>query len=76
MKSETSVMNNHISKKPIMWSISGADCSGGAGIAADREPGTDFFALSENCVSITPLHVDMTDYSGMDNVAEWLEKTL
>ena len=48
----------------------------GAGIAADREPGTDFFALSENCVSITPLHVDMTDYSGMDNVAEWLEKTL
>ena len=39
MKSEASVMNNHISKKPIMWSISGADCSGGAGIAADIKTG-------------------------------------
>lgn len=48
----------------------------GAGSALDREPGTDFFALGENCVSITPLHVDMTEYSGMDNVADWLESAL
>ena len=39
MKSGTSVLNNHVSKKPIMWSISGADCSGGAGIAADIKTG-------------------------------------
>ena len=39
MKSEISVVNNHVSKKPIMWSISGADCSGGAGIAADIKTG-------------------------------------
>jgi len=45
----------------------------GAGPAADKEPGTDFFALEERCVSITPLHVDMTEYSGMDNIADWLE---
>jgi 5'-nucleotidase len=45
----------------------------GAGPAADREPGTDFFAIDEKYVSITPLHVDMTEYSGMDNLAEWLE---
>lgn len=45
----------------------------GAGPAADREPGTDFFAIDEQYVSITPLHVDMTEYSGMDNLGEWLE---
>jgi hydroxymethylpyrimidine kinase/phosphomethylpyrimidine kinase/thiamine-phosphate diphosphorylase len=39
MKSIISGVNNHISKKPIMWSISGADCSGGAGIAADIKTG-------------------------------------
>ncbi|MCP4596046.1 5'/3'-nucleotidase SurE [Neptuniibacter sp.] len=45
----------------------------GAGPAADKEPGTDFFALDEQYVSITPLHTDMTQYSGMDNIGEWLE---
>jgi len=48
----------------------------GAGPAADREPGTDFYAIEEDYVSITPLHVDMTDYSGMDNLGEWLETRL
>ncbi|KXJ55010.1 5'/3'-nucleotidase SurE [Neptuniibacter pectenicola] len=47
----------------------------GAGLAADREPGTDFYALDERCVSITPLHVDMTEYAGMDNVGDWLERS-
>lgn len=45
----------------------------GAGPAADAGPGTDFFALQEKCVSITPLHADMTQYSGMDNLGDWLE---
>ncbi|WP_415885816.1 5'/3'-nucleotidase SurE [Neptuniibacter sp. QD37_6] len=48
----------------------------GAGPAADAGPGTDFYALSEKCVSITPLHADMTQYSGMDNVGEWLENSI
>lgn len=48
----------------------------GAGPAADREPGTDFYAIDERFVSITPLHVDMTEYSGMDNLGEWLESSL
>ncbi|PIE24967.1 MAG: 5'/3'-nucleotidase SurE [Neptuniibacter caesariensis] len=47
----------------------------GAGSAADAGPGTDFFALHNAYVSITPLHVDMTEYSGMDNVADWLESS-
>jgi len=28
-------MTDNIKKKPIIWTISGSDCSGGAGIAAD-----------------------------------------
>jgi 5'-nucleotidase len=48
----------------------------GAGPAADRGPGTDFFSIDEQCVSITPLHVDMTEYSGMDNLGDWLENSL
>lgn len=44
-----------------------------AGDAADNEPGTDFFAVEQGFVSITPLQVDMTQYSAMDNLASWLE---
>lgn len=33
-----------------------------AGPAADAGPGTDFYAVSQNKVSVTPIHVDMTAY--------------
>ncbi|WP_421866819.1 5'/3'-nucleotidase SurE [Motiliproteus sp.] len=46
----------------------------GAGESEDDGPGTDFYALSEGYVSITPLHFDMTQYSGFDNLAGWLEE--
>jgi 5'-nucleotidase len=45
----------------------------GAGAAADAEPGTDFFAVENGYVSVTPLQIDMTHYTGMDNLGEWLE---
>jgi len=32
-------MTDNIMKKPIIWTISGSDCSGGAGIAADIKTG-------------------------------------
>lgn len=32
-------MTDNIKKKPIIWTISGSDCSGGAGIAADIKTG-------------------------------------
>ncbi len=37
-------------------------------------PGTDFNALNENRVSITPLHVDLGDQDGFTEVGPWLEK--
>ena len=44
-----------------------------AGDAEDCGPGTDFYAISEGYVSITPLQADMTQYSGFDNLGSWLE---
>ncbi|MEH6575833.1 MAG: 5'/3'-nucleotidase SurE [Amphritea sp.] len=46
----------------------------GAGAAADCGSGTDFYAVKEGFVSITPLNIDMTQYSGMDNLSSWLEE--
>ena len=42
---------------------------GPPGPEADAGPGTDFFALSQGRVSITPLHLDMTNYKIFDQVA-------
>lgn len=35
------------------------------------EPGTDFHALNRNHVSITPLHLDLTNYESMKILAGW-----
>lgn len=48
----------------------------GTGDAADCDPGTDFYAVEQGYVSITPLQIDMTQYSGMDNLASWLEEMM
>ncbi len=46
----------------------------GTGDAADADPGTDFYAVEAGYVSITPLQIDMTHYTGMDNLGLWLEE--
>jgi 5'-nucleotidase len=46
---------------------------GPAGAEQDAGPGTDFHAIRRNCVSITPLHVDLTSYRSMDGLARWVE---
>lgn len=35
------------------------------------EPGTDFGALRAGCVSITPLHLDLTSYKTLDVLKNW-----
>lgn len=52
---------------PVYW-------IGPAGSEADAGPGTDFFALRNGAVSITPLHVDLTRYTALDQVSSWLIK--
>ncbi|MBI3898629.1 MAG: 5'/3'-nucleotidase SurE [Gammaproteobacteria bacterium] len=54
--------------KPVYW-------VGAAGTEADAGPGTDFDAIRRNFVSITPLQVDLTRYTALEQVSSWL-KTL
>jgi len=46
---------------------------GAAGAAADAGEGTDFFAVAQGQVSITPLQMDLTRYNQMDSVNAWLK---
>jgi 5'-nucleotidase len=50
--------------RPYYWI--GGEAPGGV-----PEPGTDFGALAEGQVSITPLHLDLTDYHARDVIQAW-----
>ncbi len=45
---------------------------GAAGTAEDAGPGTDFYAVENGRVSITPLQMDLTRYGQLDGVKQWL----
>lgn len=45
---------------------------GPPGPEQDAGPGTDFFALKEGYVSVTPLQLDLTRYEKLDILAGWL----
>lgn len=47
---------------------------GAAGAAQDAGIGTDFHALAHNCVSVTPLQIDLTHYGQIPTVGEWLSQ--
>jgi len=64
-KSEPVIKDYDPHGQPIYW-------VGPPGEAADAGPGTDFHAVSHNKVSVTPLHVDLTRYTAMDQVSAWL----
>jgi 5'-nucleotidase len=46
---------------------------GPAGAEQDAGPGTDFHALREGCVSVTPLQVDLTRHDSLAPLGAWLE---
>ena len=46
---------------------------GAAGAAQDAGEGTDFHAVANGFVSITPLQMDLTRFSQMDSVSKWLK---
>jgi len=52
--------------RPIYW-------VGLAGPEQDAGPGTDFHAVRNGYVSVTPLQVDLTRHDGLDALATWLE---
>ena len=45
---------------------------GAAGKAQDAGEGTDFYAIANRRVSLTPLQIDLTQYSQLDAVRGWL----
>lgn len=50
--------------QPIYW-------VGPAGAEQDAGVGTDFHAVNNNFVSITPLRIDLTDYEAFDRLSKW-----
>jgi len=46
---------------------------GAAGKAQDAGEGTDFHAILNRRVSVTPLQIDLTQYSQLDSVRGWIE---
>ncbi|HLD14164.1 MAG TPA: 5'/3'-nucleotidase SurE [Burkholderiales bacterium] len=52
---------------PVYW-------VGAPGAEADAGPGTDFHAVRQQRVSITPLHVDLTRYTALEQISSWLKK--
>lgn len=46
---------------------------GAAGKGSDAGPGTDFHAVREGYVSITPVHVDMTRHEALSSLREWVD---
>ncbi len=52
--------------RPIYW-------VGPPGAEQDAGPGTDFHAIRQGRVSITPIQVDLTRYSALETVARWVE---
>ncbi|HEY3177444.1 MAG TPA: 5'/3'-nucleotidase SurE [Casimicrobiaceae bacterium] len=47
---------------------------GAAGPAADAGDGTDFHAVEQHFVSVTPLQIDLTNRDQMTDVGTWLER--
>ncbi len=47
---------------------------GPPGAEQDAGPGTDFHAVRCGKVSVTPIHVDLTRYQALEQVAQWVDK--
>ncbi len=45
---------------------------GASGDAQDAGTGTDFHAIAHRKVSVTPLQIDLTQYTSLDHVRHWL----
>ena len=64
-KAEPVIQDTDPRGRPIYW-------VGPAGPEQDAGPGTDFYAVREGFVSVTPIQVDLTRYDAIDTLAGWL----
>ena len=45
---------------------------GPVGKSADDKEGTDFHAIANKLVSVTPIEVDMTQHTNLTHINDWL----
>lgn len=64
-KAESVIKTEDPRGKVIYW-------VGPPGAEQDAGPGTDFYAVSQGYVSVTPLQLDLTRYDALDTLKEWL----
>ncbi len=64
-KAEPVIPGNNPRGQTVYW-------VGAAGAAQDAGEGTDFHAVAEGCVSLTPLQIDLTHYAQLIAVQKWL----
>ena len=65
-RSEPIVPANDPRGRPVYW-------VGPAGPQQDAGPGTDFEAIDQGYVSVTPLQIDLTRHSALPALQQWLE---
>ena len=66
-KSEPVVKALDPKNRPIYW-------IGPAGAGQDAGPGTDFHAVASDCVSVSPIKVDLTAHTALDALRSWLSR--
>lgn len=52
--------------EPVYW-------VGPPGKTQDAGEGTDFYAIEQACISITPLQIDLTRYDSLNGLSDWLD---
>ncbi|WP_019000889.1 5'/3'-nucleotidase SurE [Succinimonas amylolytica] len=62
--SESIIESQDLRGAPIYW-------VGPQGSPVDRDKDTDFWAVENGYVSVTPLHVDLTAYNSLDDLGDW-----
>lgn len=65
-KAEPAIRALDDASRPIYW-------VGPAGAGQDAGPGTDFHAVANGLVSVTPIHVDLTEHDALATIGQWLE---
>lgn len=72
---QTTRLGKRHASEPVITEDDNADVFwiGKNGAQADNGVGTDFYAIANNYVSITPLQIDLTKYNEIDTVSEWLK---
>lgn len=67
-KSEGVIIQEDPRGDPMYW-------VGPPGAAQDAGEGTDFHAVSQHYVSVTPLQIDLTRYDSLAGLEQWLQET-